>query len=111
MSGFYKSRKKGGLFAITQRSKKRGGVEKVNLENSFLEVQTENKEIVDFGANINKNLISDDSNFFEFKFLFGWKNQGIYGDLLNSKISKINRELRKFDTPGSVINEGCVNQN
>lgn len=63
MSGFYKSRKKGGLFAITQRSKKRGGVEKVNLENSSLEVQTENKEIVDFGANINKNLISDDSNF------------------------------------------------
>lgn len=63
MSGFYKSRKKGGLFAITPRSKKRGGVEKVNLANSSLEVQTENKEIVDFGANINKNLISDDSNF------------------------------------------------
>lgn len=35
----------------------------MNLENSSLEVQTENKEIVDFGANINKNLISDDSNF------------------------------------------------
>lgn len=63
VSGFYKSRKKGGLFAITPRSKKRGGVEKVNLENSSLEVQTENKEIVDFGANINKNLISNDSNF------------------------------------------------
>ena len=54
VSGFYGSRKKGGLSTITPRSQKRGGVAKVNLENSSPEVQTEDKEIVDFRANIMK---------------------------------------------------------
>ena len=35
----------------------------MNTKNSSLEVQTKDKEIVDFRANIIENLISDDSNF------------------------------------------------
>ena len=63
VSGFYESRKKGGLSAITPRSKKRGGVAKLNPKKSSLEVQIEDKEIVDFRANINESLTPDDSNF------------------------------------------------
>lgn len=63
VSGFYESKKKGGLSTITPRSQKQGGVAKVFLENSSPEVQTEDKEIVDFRANVNENLIPDDSNF------------------------------------------------
>ena len=36
---------------------------KLNPKKSSLEVQIEDKEIVDFRANINENLTPDDSNF------------------------------------------------